>query len=67
MKYKFAFGSVAAHLLTINLSAPEQNDRRFAEDIFGCNFFNEKLYILMKIALRFVHKGPIDNNPALFR
>ena len=28
-------------------------------------FVNEKFYILMKISLKFVHKGSIDNNPAL--
>ena len=28
-------------------------------------FVNEKFWILIKISLKFVSKGPIDNNPAL--
>ena len=30
-------------------------------------FSNEKVRILIKISLRFVHKGSINNNPALFQ
>ena len=36
-----------------------------ADDIFKCIFMNEKFCILIKISLKFVPKGPIDNNPAL--
>ena len=36
-----------------------------AGGIFKCIFFNEKICILMKISLKYVPKGPIDNNPAL--
>ena len=32
---------------------------------FRCIFVNEKFYILIKISLSFVPKGPIYNNPAL--
>ena len=39
----------------------------FADNIFGCNFMNEKFRILIKISLKFVPKGPIDNYPALFQ
>ena len=42
-----------------------QNGRHVADDIFRCIFMNEKFYILIKISLKFVPKGPIDNNPAL--
>ena len=36
-----------------------------AEDIFRCIFMNEKGYILnIKISLKFVPKGPINDNPA---
>ena len=45
---------------TINSFSPGQNGRHFADDIF----VNEKFCILIKISLRFVPKGPIDNNPA---
>ena len=37
----------------------------FADDIFKRIFLNEKFCILSKISLKFVRKGPIDNNPAL--
>ena len=36
-----------------------------ADNIFKCMFLNENFYILIKIPLKFVPKGPIDNNPAL--
>ena len=48
-----------------NSSSPGQNGRHFADDIFRCIFMNEKICILIKISLKFVPKGPIDNNPAL--
>ena len=38
----------------------------FSQTIFSDAFFvNEKFGILVKISLKFVSKGPIDNNPAL--
>ena len=49
----------------INSSPPGQNGRHFADDIFRCIFLNEKFYILITISLKFVPKGPIDNNLAL--
>ena len=36
-----------------------------AGNIFRCIFVNEKFCNLIKISLKFVPKGPIDNNPAL--
>ena len=39
--------------------------RHFADHIFRCIFVNEKFCILIKISLKFVRKGPIDNGPAL--
>ena len=44
---------------------PGQNGRHFADDIFRCIFVNEFFFILITISLKFVRKGPIDNNPAL--
>ena len=38
----------------------------FADDIFKCIFFIENVWIPIKISLKFVPKGPIDNIPALF-
>ena len=40
-----------------------QNGRHFA-DIFKCIFFNENVLILIKISLKFIPKGPINNIPA---
>ena len=45
--------------------SPGQNGRHFADDIFRCIFMNEKFYILIKISLKFIPKGPIDNKPVL--
>ena len=42
-----------------------QYGRHFTDDIFRCIFVNEKFCILIKISLKFVPKGPIDNNLAL--
>ena len=36
-----------------------------ADNIFKCIFLNEKVWILIKISLKFVPKGLIDNNQAL--
>ena len=36
-----------------------------ADNIFKRIFFNEKFCILIEISLKFVPKGPIDNNSAL--
>ena len=44
---------------------PEQNGHHFTDDISRCIFVNENFYILIKISLKFVPKGQIDNNPAL--
>ena len=35
-----------------------------ADDIFKRNFLNEKARLSTKIPLKFVPKGPIDNNKA---
>ena len=43
----------------------ETNGRHFADDIFKCIFLNENAWILIKISLKFVPKGPINNIPAL--
>ena len=36
-----------------------------ADDIFNCIFLYEKFCISIQISLKFVPKGPIDNNQAL--
>ena len=49
----------------INSSLPGQNGRNFADDISSSIFVNEKFCVLIKISLKFVAKGTIDNNWAL--
>ena len=44
---------------------PRQSGRHFANHIFKWIFLNEKIWILIKILLRTVPMGPINNNPAL--
>ena len=48
-----------------NTLRPRQNGRCFADDTFKHIFLNENVRILIKISLKFVPKGPINNNPAL--
>ena len=36
-------------------------------DIFKWVFFNENVWILIKISLKFVPKGPVNNIPALMQ
>ena len=52
-------------LALINTLRPRQDGRHFADDIFTCIFFNENCCILIRFSLKYVRKGPIDNNPAL--
>ena len=38
-----------------------------ADDICRCIFLNENDRIMIKISLKYVHQGPIDNKSALFQ
>ena len=51
----------------ISTLRPRQNGRHFPDDIFKCISFNENVWISIKISLKFVPKGPINNIPALLR
>ena len=53
---------VLNRLNTLRLRWNEQN---FANDIFKRIYFNENVWISIKISLKFVPKGPINNIPAL--
>ena len=57
-------GFEAGHF-NVNSLRPRPNRRHFADDIFKWIFFNENIWILIKISLKFVSKGPINNIPAL--
>ena len=43
----------------------EKNDHHFADDTFKRIFLNENIRISLKVSLRSVPKGPINNIPAL--
>ena len=49
----------------VNTLRPRQNGRHFADDIFNCIFLNENVWIPIKISLKFVPEGPINNIPSL--
>ena len=49
----------------VNTLRPSQNGRHFADDTFKRIFLNENVGISIKISLKFVPKGPINNIPAL--
>ena len=51
--------------LCVNTLRPRQNGRRFADDIFKRIFLNENVSNSITISLKFVAKGPINNNSAL--
>ena len=51
--------------MQVNSLRPRQNGRHFADDTFKRIFLNENVRISIKISLKFVPKGPINNNPAL--
>ena len=47
-----------------NTSGPRPDGRHFADGIFKCIFLNENVWIPIKISLKFVPNGPINNIPA---
>ena len=49
------------HIWMVNTLRPRQDGRRFPDDIFKYIFLNEILWISIKISLKFVPRGPINN------
>ena len=49
----------------LNTLRPRQDGRYFADDVLKCIFLNENMWFSLKIPLKFVPKGPINNIPAL--
>ena len=49
----------------LNSLRPRLIRRHFADDIFKSIFFNENVWISIKLSLKFVPKGLINNIPAL--
>ena len=52
---------------SLNTLRPRQDGRHFAGDTFKCIFLNENVRISIKISLKFVAKGPINNIQALLQ
>ena len=52
-------------LSSLNSLRPRPNRRHFADDTFKRIFLNGNVIISIKISLKFVPKGPINNIPAL--
>ena len=48
-----------------NTLSSRQNSSHFPDDIFKCIFVNENICISIKISLKFVPKGPVNNISAL--
>ena len=51
--------------MIFNTLRPRQNDRHFPGDIFKCIFLSESVWVPIKMSLKFVPKGPINNIPGL--
>ena len=51
--------------LTLNTLRPRQDVRHFQDDILKWIFLNENLWISIKISLKFVPRGPVNNIPTL--
>ena len=49
----------------INTLMPKQNGRHFPDDILKCIFFNENVWISIKISLKFDPKCSMNNIPEL--
>ena len=56
---------VSFFLYIINTLRLRQYSCHLPDDIFKCIFLNENVWILIKISLKFIPMGPIDNIPAL--
>ena len=58
-------GTLLLAIIWLNTLRPRQNGRHIPDDIFKCIFFSENVWNSLKISLRFVPNGPINNIPAL--
>ena len=56
---------ISPQQITLITLRPRQNGRHLPDDIFKCIFLNGNLRFFIKISLKFVPKGPINNIPAL--
>ena len=47
------------------LLVDDHNGNNFADSLFKC-IFNEEVWILIKMSVKFIPESPIDYKPALF-
>ena len=66
-KYSCPIHALISLIAVINTQMPRRNEQHFADDIFKRIFFNDNVWIFIKISLKFVPKGPISIIPALVR
>ena len=59
----YSYSRIKRH--AFNTLRPRKNGRYFADDTFKLIFFNENVAISIKISLKFIPKGPINNIPAM--
>ena len=59
---RYKKGRIRRNLTHLSL---DKMEAILAADIFKCIFVNEKVRILIKMSLKFVPKGRIDNNHTL--
>ena len=59
------FGVPGTYKHVLNTLRPRQDGRYFADDVLKCIFLNENVWISLKIPLKVVPRGPINNIPAL--
>ena len=57
--------AIVSRLQCVNTLRPRQNGWQFPDDTFKCIPLNANLTISIKISLKFVPKGPLNNTPAL--
>ena len=63
-------GGIKKWTYTIHYAKPTAQllfKNRFPDNIFKCIFLNENVWILIKISLKLVPKGPINNIPSLIQ
>ena len=63
----FKTGYKSLIVTRLKLIPSGQHGRHFTDGTFRYIFVNEKCFILIKISLKFVLKGPIDNKPGLVK
>ena len=51
----------------VNTLRPRQDGRYFADHVLKCIFFNENVWIPIKISLKFARKDPINDIPTLIQ